>query len=386
MSSLDNTVPNDTAGTLSVLHDGDALVLRPAGDWTLEATTDLDPVVRDVRLAGEKAIVADLSELQELDTAGAWILCRVMRRARKEGVSSVSVRNASDQHQVLLTSIASIDRKEAPLKQLRNPVQDILERLGRVVMNVWLDILAISSLIGQVILGVLKGLVGRGRIRFISVINQVERTGLSAVPIIALMSFLIGGIVAQQGAFQLRTFGAELFVVDLVGILVLREVGVLLTAIMIAGRSGSAFTAEIGSMKMREEIDALRVIGVDPVEVLVAPRLIGLVIALPLLTIISNLSGLFGAGMMAWAYSGLPPQIFLDRLQDAVELNTLFVGLIKAPFMGLIIALIACSEGLRTKGSAESLGRQTTISVVKAIFMVIVVDGLFAIFFGFVGY
>lgn len=373
-------------GTLSVLHDGDVLLLRPAGDWTLDTARTLDPVVRDVRLSGKTAIVADLTDLNALDTAGAWILCRIMRRAREEGVTSITIRNASADHQTLLASIAAIDQKVAPDQTVRQPLKDGLARIGQTVAGIWQDTLDVSSLTGQVMVGLVRGLLGRGRIRIAAIVNQLERTGLSAVPIIALMSFLIGGIIAQQGAFQLRYFGAELFVVDLVGILVLREVGVLLTAIMIAGRSGSAFTAEIGSMKMREEIDALRVMGVDPVEVLVTPRLVGLVIALPLLTLISDLAGLFGAGMMTWVYSGLSPQIFIDRLQEAVVLDTFLVGIIKAPFMGLIIGLIACSEGMRTVGSAESLGRQTTISVVKAIFMVIVVDGLFAIFFGFAGY
>ncbi len=211
--------------------------------------------------------------------------------------------------------------------------------------------------------------------------RQIEVTGVRAVPIVALMSFLIGGVVAQQGAFQLQFFGATIFTVDLVGILSLREVAPLLTAIMVAGRTGSAITAELGSMRMREEIDALRVMGLDPVNVLVLPRVLALIIVLPLLCFLADLSTLFGAMLTLWFYVDIPPVSFIQRLQDAVDFSTLFSGLLKAPFMALIIGLIACTEGMSVEGSAESLGRHTTASVVKAIFMVIVVDGIFAMFY-----
>jgi phospholipid/cholesterol/gamma-HCH transport system permease protein len=201
-----------------------------------------------------------------------------------------------------------------------------------------------------------------------------------------LISFLVGCIIAQQTIFQLERFGASVFVVDLIGILMLREVGLLLAAIMIAGRSGSAITAEIGSMRMREEIDAMRVMGLNPNEVLVLPRLIALVFGLPLLAFLASMAGIFGGGLTSWLYGGITPEAFLERLREAIGLNTFFVGLIKAPFMALIIALIACIEGFKVKGSAESLGRHTTASVVKSIFMVIVVDGLFAMFFGAIRY
>jgi phospholipid/cholesterol/gamma-HCH transport system permease protein len=209
---------------------------------------------------------------------------------------------------------------------------------------------------------------------------------LRGVPIIALISFLVGGIVAQQGIFQLHRFGASSFVVDLVGILTLRELGALLTAIMVAGRSGSAITAEIGSMKMREEIDAIRVMGLDPMEVLIVPRLLALIIALPMLTFLSDMAALFGGGMVAWLYDGMSPNVFMSRLKDAIALNTFMVGIIKAPFMALIIGVVAAIEGFAVQGSAESLGRHVTSSVVKSIFMVIVIDGLFAMFFAAIEY
>ncbi len=210
--------------------------------------------------------------------------------------------------------------------------------------------------------------------------------GVKAVPIILLMSFLIGAIIAQQGAFQLRYFGAEVFVVDLVGILQLREIGVLLTAIMIAGRSGSAITAEIGSMKMREEIDALVVMGLNPVGVLIFPRLVALTVALPLLTIVANFAALAGAALVAWAYSGITLEVFLTRLHESVDISTVLAGLIKAPFMALIIGVVSAVEGMKVGGSAESLGLHVTSAVVKSIFVVILVDGLFAMFYAAINF
>jgi phospholipid/cholesterol/gamma-HCH transport system permease protein len=221
--------------------------------------------------------------------------------------------------------------------------------------------------------------------RLTSIVHHLDRVGWQAIGIILLITFLIGCIIAQQGIYNFRRFGAEDYVVNLVGILVLREIGVLLVAIMVAGRSGSSYTAELGSMKMREEIDALRTMGVDPAEVLVLPRVIALVIALPILTFLGSMAALFGGLLVSWFYGGMSPEIFLFRLHDAVSITDFKVGMIKAPVMALIIGVIACAEGMRVQGSAESLGLQTTASVVKSIFLVIVLDGLFAMFFAAIG-
>jgi phospholipid/cholesterol/gamma-HCH transport system permease protein len=235
---------------------------------------------------------------------------------------------------------------------------------------------------GWALLGVLR----RPRsLRLTSLVYQTWRIGWQAIPIMVLITFLIGAIIAQQGIFHFRKFGAESYVVDMVGILVLREIGVLIVAIMVAGRSGSACTAELGSMKMREEIDALTTMGLDPVEVLILPRIIALIVALPILAFLGSMAALYGGGLIAWLYGGMAPAIFIARLHEAVSVTHFEVGMIKAPFMALVIGIIACSEGLKVKGSAESLGRQTTTSVVKSIFLVIVLDGLFAVFFASIG-
>ena len=196
-----------------------------------------------------------------------------------------------------------------------------------------------------------------------------------------LITFLIGCIIAQQGIFHFRKFGADVFVVDMLGVLVLRELGVLLVAIMVAGRSGSAYTAELGSMRMREEVDALRTMGFDPTEVLILPRIVALIIAMPILAFLGAMAALYGGGLVAWGYGGVQPDAFLVRLKEAISINHFTVGMVKAPFMALVIGVVACVEGAAVKGSAESLGQHTTASVVKSIFFVIVMDGLFAIFF-----
>jgi phospholipid/cholesterol/gamma-HCH transport system permease protein len=246
-------------------------------------------------------------------------------------------------------------------------------------------LMRLALMLGAVSVAALRVLLRPMTFRLTSLVNQVDRVGWRAVPIILLITFLIGAILAQQGIFHFRRFGADIFVVDMVGILVLREIGVLIVCIMVAGRSGSAYTAELGSMKMREEIDALQTMGFNPVNVLILPRILALVIAVPMLTFIGSLSALYGGGLVAWLYGNIPPEIFLSRLREVISLDHFMVGIVKAPFMALMIGIIACVDGLQVQGSAESLGARTTASVVKSIFFVIVLDGVFAIFFAAIG-
>ena len=359
--------------------------LRAVGSWTVRSAGSLEPEIDDAVASISGATQLDLSGIEQIDTAGAWLITRLERGLRAKQ-RDITVEGASSNTQRLLDALDPAEREIPPSPPQIGVAQELVEGVGKAMYLSWKDFLSGVNILGGVTRGFVKALRNPSRFRFTSIVAHVDRMGLRAVPIIALMSLLIGAIIAQQGAFQLRAFGASIFVVDLVGILVLREIGVLLTAIMIAGRSGSAITAEIGAMKMREEVDALSVIGVDPVEVLIMPRILGLIIALPMLAFIADIMALVGAGLVSWVYIGLPPEAFIDRLRDAVALNTLFVGLIKAPFMALIIGIVAASEGLNTRGSAASLGQQTTAAVVKAIFMVIVVDGLFAMYFAAVNY
>ncbi|MBW9074694.1 ABC transporter permease [Agrobacterium deltaense] len=321
----------------------------------------------------------DLSSVDAIDTTGAWIIQRLRKDLEANG-ATVTV-TGNDRIEEVIGQLPEKVEVEGEAPKKVGLAERIFAPIGKAVIQNGADFLAGMYILGSAVRGAQMKL-GRGRgVSPAAIVNQIDHMGVRAVPIIMLMSFLIGAIIAQQGAFQLRYFGAEVFVVDLVGILQLREIGVLLTAIMIAGRSGSAITAEIGSMKMREEIDALKVIGLNPVGVLVFPRLVALTIALPLLTILANFAALFGAAIVAFAYSGITFEVFLSRLHGAVEESTIAAGMIKAPFMALIIGIVAAVEGMKVGGSAESLGQHVTSSVVKSIFVVILVDGLFAIFY-----
>jgi phospholipid/cholesterol/gamma-HCH transport system permease protein len=357
-------------------------IWRLSGRWV--NTTAVNAGERLGALAGGQggALEIDLSGVAEMDTAGAWLLRRAITE-RQAGGAEVSVTDRQGARYADL--IAALPETLPEPREDEGARQTLFERiftpLGRVMMDIWDDTIAAMFILGSAVRGAQLKLGRKSGVSPAAIVHQIDHMGVRAVPIILLMSFLIGAIIAQQGAFQLRYFGAEVFVVDLVGILQLREIGVLLTAIMIAGRSGSAITAEIGSMKMREEIDALKVMGLSPIGVLVFPRLVALTVALPLLTIIANFAALGGAAFVAWSYSGITFDTFLSRLKEAIDLSTVVSGMIKAPFMALIIGIVASVEGLKVGGSAESLGRHVTAAVVKSIFVVILVDGLFAMFY-----
>ncbi|MDP2618729.1 MAG: ABC transporter permease [Hyphomicrobiales bacterium] len=354
--------------------------LEPRGRWTVNTLAGLERRISGIEVPSDaQRIDIDLAALKELDTAGAWLLVRSVGSWRAGGLKTV-YSNISDKHRVLLEEVAEHPPQELPPPERVSSLVRLLDDTGHAVTGAGEDVVRVLAFLGAAVSALGRAVARPARLRFTSVVHHMEHTGLRAVGIIGLMSFLIGGIIAQQGAFQLRRFGAELFAVDLVGILVLRELGVLMTAIMFAGRSGSAFTAELGSMKMREEIDAMRIIGLDPIETLIVPRLVALILTLPMVTFMADMLGLVGAGMVAKYYIGMSPTAFLERLREGIGMNTFLVGLFKAPFMALVIGLISCVEGLKVTGSAESLGRQTTASVVKSIFMVIVLDALFAMF------
>ncbi len=333
-----------------------------------------------------RSVTLDLSQISDIDTAGVWLLCRLKKQVESAG-GTLTFEGSNPHIDELIASFseepAKSDAEPAPKLSL---AERVFAPIGKIAFDLWNNIAAAMYILGSAVRGAQMKF-GRGSgVSPASIVNQIDHMGVRAVPIILLMSFLIGAIIAQQGAFQLRYFGAEVFVVDLVGILQLREIGVLLTAIMIAGRSGSAITAEVGSMKMREEIDALKVMGLNPVGVLIFPRLVALTVALPLLTVIANFASLAGAAVVAWGYSGITFANFIARLHEAITLSTVLSGMIKAPFMALVIGIVAAVEGLKVGGSAESLGQHVTSAVVKAIFVVILMDGLFAMFYAAINF
>jgi len=353
-----------------------ALLAR--GAWTVANVELLERLCAHASPKREGPI--DLSGVTALDTVGAWLFEK-LARSGASGMSETIFVGTSPSYSGLLREVRELNKRK-PGKRREHPLVD---RLTKMAHDIVVDGVAFLHMLGAVSVA-LGGVLRQPKsFRLTSTVYQLGRVGWQAIPIMALITFLIGAIIAQQGIFHFRKFGADSYVVDMVGILVLREIGVLIVAIMVAGRSGSAYTAELGSMKMREEIDALLTMGLDPVEVLILPRVIALVCALPILSFIGSMAALYGGGLVAQFYGGMEPPIYIARLHEAVSVTHFEVGILKAPFMALVIGIVACSEGLRVKGSAESLGRQTTTSVVKSIFLVIVLDGLFAVFFASIG-
>jgi phospholipid/cholesterol/gamma-HCH transport system permease protein len=358
-----------------------ALMLRAGGAWTIRHVSELDPVLKEVDSSSQKSINFDLSVVAELDTAGAWLIHRFVETMAQKGVNAKIV-GIKELHEPLLRLVESAETEKENLNtEPRNGFFDLLERLGRATFDIAEEGKALVNFFGITLVTFFSTLRNPRRLRLISLINQMEQTGLNAVPIVCLLSFLIGVVLAFQGADQLRRFGAEIFTVNLLALSVLREIGVLMTAIMLAGRSGSAFTAQIGTMQVNEEVDALRTLGLDPIEVLVLPRINALLITLPLLTFLADVMGVLGGALMAVSVLDLTFGQFFRQLEDAITLTHFLVGMVKAPVFAYIIAIVGCYEGLRVSGSAESVGKMTTKSVVESIFLVIIADALFSILF-----
>lgn len=343
----------------TIVLSGDLLI------WTLPKA----PKARPVRM--------DLSGLGRMDTAGAWYLAR----QRDAGTELTGL---SDRHQKLLETVVADLPVPDPLPAPEPRWQRVLEGTGRQIINSLKFSRELVEYVGRFIAAMLRAIRHPSEFRATSLVHHCQETGLRAVPIVAIMSFLIGVVLAFQGASQLRQFGAEIFVVDLIAISILRELGILLTAIVVAGRTASALTASIGSMKMREEIDAMRTLGMNPDMVLVLPRVLALILTLPILGLLANVAGLLGGAVMSWIELGISPSMFLTRLADT-NVNHAIVGLSKAPVFALIIGVIGCHAGMNVGKDAESLGSQTSTAVVNAIFAVIILDAMFSIFFSVVG-
>ena len=375
-----------SGSTLDYTVVGNSLELAPVGVWTAAHSQALEEGLTAVapQVSAARNLAINMAGVRELDTLGAWLLERLVRgcAARK---SDVRFFELPERYRGLFDQVSRVNRQTAEPAARKNMLLEWLEWIGQSTIALYAEFIAFLNMLAVLSFAGARVLVRPQNFRITSAVYHLYRVGWQAIPIIFMITFLIGCIIAQQGIFHFRKFGADAYVVDMVGILVLREIGVLIVSIMVAGRSGSAYTAELGSMKMREEIDALRMMGFDPIEVLILPRAVALIIALPILAFLGATSALFGGGLVAWLYGGMSPEIFIARLHEAVSVTHFEVGMIKAPFMAFVIGLVACSEGLRVKGSAESLGLRTTSSVVKSIFLVIVLDGLFAVFFAAIG-
>jgi phospholipid/cholesterol/gamma-HCH transport system permease protein len=349
---------------------------RPAGALTITraATTQ-----REIDALADPLTI-DLSQIDRMDTVGAWIVYRTMRDR------GAKVSGGSDIETSLLDQVAEYDVPVRVRPEQRPGFIRIMTELGEWVAEAGRTIVGLLGFFGATLVAFGNLIRRPRRFRLNAVIQRFDVVGVRALGIIGLMSFLIGIVVGQQGAVQLEQFGAEVYTLNLIGRITVRELGVLMTAIMVAGRSGSAFAAQIGTMKLTEEIDAMRTIGVSPIEALVVPRMIAAVLMMPLLAFWSILMSLLGGGIFVWLDLGIPPLTYIQRLQEVIPMTDLWIGLIKAPVFGFIIALAGCFQGMLVQGTSEEVGLRTTTAVVQSIFLVIILDAVFAIFFTSIGW
>ncbi len=360
--------------------------LAVGGAWTIGESARLDRELNALDLkGGDEAIEIDASQVSRLDSAGAWLLLRT-RRALEAGGAKVSGINLPELYQPLLKSLDQERKAEPHKSRIPAGFRGRLYKIGRATVHALGQATSMLGYLGRVTVETGEAIVKpRHNLRVAAMFHQVEETGINALPIVGLLAFLSGIVLAYQGADQLKRFGAEIYTINLLGVGVLREIGGLITAIIVAGRSGSAFTAHIGTMRVNEEIDAMQTMGLNTVDMLVLPRIIGLVIALPLLTFYSDVIGLIGGATMCYFQLGITIPAFLRQLNDAVTVNTLMVGLIKAPVFAFVIALVGCYEGFQVERNAASVGLLTTRSVVESIFLIIVLDAAFSVMFSVLG-
>jgi len=354
-----------------------SVTVRCAGAWTVQGVAPVEQRLTALSLPPASELVFDISAVSALDTAGAWLLHRTMRAVEQRGTTT-RISGLKPEFDTLLQLIAA----RAEVVQPVEPVKAGL--LASIGLQAWRSLIGVSGMlafIGESAVTFLRSLIQPRRIRWRPILHNLQTAGFEALPIVGLLSFLMGVVIAYQGADQLQRFGANIFIADLVGLSMLRELSPLLTAIIVAGRSGSAYAAQIGTMKISEEIDALRTIGIGPQELLVQPKILALVIALPLLTVYADVAGVLGGMLMANSMLDISFSVFLDRLEDALSLSSFLTGIIKAPVFAVIIALVGCFQGFQVSGGADSVGRQTTVSVVQSIFLVIVADALFSVIF-----
>ena len=361
----------------------DEVIVTASGEWVIGQCSHLYPLLDrlPVRSHSARTATLDLKDIQTLDTSGAWLLARTEEKLRNAGIEVLTLAPGAPGSADLLDHVRSLGLKETRLAKPRHAIIALLARIGHSTSDTVTEAIEILAFFGAIVQRVLSALLRPREIRWTALTHHVEQTGLGAIGITALLSFLIGLVMAWQGADQLARFGADIFTVDLLAISVLRELGVLLTAIIVAGRTASAFTAQIGSMVINEEIDAMRVIGLDPIDTLVLPRFFALLLALPILTFVADGAALMGGAVVVLFDLNIPWTQMIARFGEVATVTHFAVGMVKAPVFAFAVALIGCWNGLRVERNAESVGRMTTGSVVASIFIVIVVDALFSILF-----
>jgi phospholipid/cholesterol/gamma-HCH transport system permease protein len=378
------SAPDPNNNAVEVRRTPRGLELKLTGEWSLGRAAALEAALAAVDIAAAPLIRIATSGISRLDLSGAWVLRAFVQRARGAGAEVVFADTPPDQLRLVEETLGA--EPAAPVEPAapsgpEEPGGRALIAIGRYAVRTGHDLVGGSAFLGRTLTTFAASLAHPRRLRPVSVVRHVYDTGITAMPIVALIAFLISVIIAYMSAQQLRGLGADIYVVDLVAIGVLRELGVLLTAVIVAGRSGSAFAAELGSMKLNQEVDALTATGVDPYEVLVVPRVLGLVIALPMLTIVADLIGLSGGALLCRYLLEMPLTQYVNRVSEAIADTTFWVGIVKAPVFALLIALSGCYRGMQVRGSARELGHLVTVAVVQAIFQVILADALFAVWF-----
>ena len=371
-------------GAFEVSEETGLWTLAARGRWTLATVPALDDRVRALAPAPGARVAIDLAAVELLDTAGAWVLFRLRERMRGKG-HSAEFSGIRPQHEGLFEHIVASREQPDVARPRFGSLWRLADRTGYHAVQSALEAKAMLAFFGALVVATARALAQPRRLKIVSIVSHMEQVGLNSMPIVGLLSFLVGVVLAFQGADQLRRFGAEIFTVNLLGISFLREIGILMTSIIVAGRSGSAFTAQIGTMKVNEEVDAMRALGLDPLDLLVLPRMLALALVLPLLAFYADIAGLLGGAIMSLIVLDISIGQFLTQLNNAVPLWSFWVGIIKAPVFAFLIAMVGCYNGLRVEGSAESVGRMTTRAVVQSIFLVIVVDAVFSVLFSYIG-
>lgn len=361
-------------------------VLSVAGDWTVQTIDAVDDALRAVSESPDRSFALDVTALGRLDTAGAFVIDRTLRdncrpQAAGSKMSALKIIGTHPAAETLLSLIRATAEPCAVAPSSSRGVLELLERTGRGAIHAWDESIDTLSFLGETIVTCFNLLLRPLRLRWTSIVSVMEEAGLDALPIVAFLSFFVGMVVAFIGATTLQDYALEVYTVELVGYSMLREFGVVLTGIILAGRTNSSFTAQIGTMKMRQEIDAIRTLGLAPMEVLVAPRVFAMVMMTPILAFVATLSGIAGGMMVGWLALDIQPSAFIQRVHENVPIDNFWVGMSKGPVFGLVVALIGCRQGLQVGGSVQSLGEHTTKSVVQALFSIIVIDAMFAIFY-----
>jgi len=373
------------APKIEIFSQKDMVILKPQGLWVAKTAKVAELVCDNILTQSfSKSIVMDLSSLQECDTVGVWLLQRTIQSLKQKGLL-VDIQNGSEAFLTLFSRLETFTPSMETSLPAPSFFEDRIVYVGQVSISLLLLTRDLITFLGQVAVGLFLTMVNPRKLRLTSIVAHMERFGVNAIPIVCVMSIALGLVLAYQGEEQLRRFGAEIYTINLVSISILREVGILITAILVAGRTGSSIAAQIGIMKINQEVDALNTLGLKPMDILILPRILALILIMPLLAFISDIAGLLGGGIMVVLSLDVSPQLYIHRVGEAVTVGGFWVGILKAPIFGAIIGIVSCFEGMRVEGTAESVGICTTRSVVEGIFLVTIVDALLSIFFSQVG-